>query len=334
MCSRAPSARDIRRWANMFRALCSRGLGTSYSLQTAFEHIYVQQTDEMEEQQAARNAFQDRVHGIQAAADANQSWFQPGGWPLPLTLGIFAGSSEVAAALRDCSVFLFWLARLSSSGAAAVSDLASLGASGIGAAVVIPGPQLGNLLLGHDHGPLRAQDANDSTSRAKSWAMLTAAMHVYLERSAAHAHYSMWALACLEQCRAVAALTQQPVASHIDDAAEVVRAFSAHALCEDGAMGARLMEAVSVAVLLQRAAKQGGVSMKEAASTLLQLSQWRHANPRNRSKLPATHPALDWLWPLFIAAQALEEWLLAPECPFAWSTVIDEKVRNGPLEMR
>ncbi|GAB4814208.1 hypothetical protein N2152v2_001254 [Parachlorella kessleri] len=88
-----------------------------------------------------------------------------------------------------------------------------------------------------------------------------------------------------------------------------------------------LQAAVESAVLLRAAVAEGeGEAGPRAPTTLLQLSHWRFQHPKERTRRPVPHPAVDWLYPLLQAVQGVEESLVPPTSHLPWSSRLAEQV--------
>lgn len=343
---RPPSLRELVRWVALVRNLCSRGLDAEISVHKAFESIYIQPCDDGILREEGRNVFNNTC-AADLPAGPNELWFQPGIWPLPLTVGAFASDSAAMCVNRDLAHVLQWAGRLALAATAnpasvmpapAFSASSILNHSALALSVVFPGEKLACLLLGQPAEPedeiMVTGDDDGSDQSALATAAFVQALHVYMERGAGEALHESWAASILSQCAevlkpalengagtttsssSIQIVMGSDVASHLTDAIQSLGVYFSNPLVSSDPLSpklAALRTAITTAVALQRASLQAGSGTREANRTLLQLSSWRFENPGSRNKMPIPHPVVDWLWPFLIAAQACEESLLAQQ---------------------
>jgi midasin len=344
---RPPSLREMVRWVGLVRNLCSRGLDADTSMQKAFESIYIQPCDDANLREEGQNIFQA------CAADCpalDELWFQPGAWPLPLTVATFAADSAAMSANRDLAHVLQWAGRLalgitatSQSGgdvsfpAPAFSASSNLSQSALALSIMLPGQKIAQLLLGQsaeeDDELMIDDEALSSEQPALAVATFVQALHVFMERGAGESLHQSWAASILSQCAevmkpllenggpptsssSIQMVMGSNVASHLTDAIQSLGVYFSNPSVSATLFGSKLTAlrtAITTAVALQRASLQASSGTREANRTLLQLSSWRFENPGSRNKLPVPHPVVDWLWPFLNAAQACEESLLGQQ---------------------
>jgi hypothetical protein len=316
-------------------------------MQKAFESIYIQPCDDANLREEGQNIFQA------CAADCpalDELWFQPGAWPLPLTVATFAADSAAMSANRDLAHVLQWAGRLalgitatSQSGgdvsfpAPAFSASSNLSQSALALSIMLPGQKIAQLLLGQsaeeDDELMIDDEALSSEQPALAVATFVQALHVFMERGAGESLHQSWAASILSQCAevmkpllenggpptsssSIQMVMGSNVASHLTDAIQSLGVYFSNPSVSATLFGSKLTAlrtAITTAVALQRASLQASSGTREANRTLLQLSSWRFENPGSRNKLPVPHPVVDWLWPFLNAAQACEESLLGQQ---------------------
>jgi hypothetical protein len=330
--NRPPSTRELKRWADLFQALASRGINASEAHLAAYEHVYHAYHSSFDGEHATTPKYPD-------PGRADTPWLTPGGWPVPMTAQAAVMDSRTAVALRDIGPVLWWAGNIACSGNTQerlarfnASVLASaIGAGGFGMVAVLPGQWLAAVLTSNEDAPVTSQPVNtDQFAILESMASLEHAAVVFMERS--QRHHQTWAAALLRQCIAVCDIAGSTSTAKLVDVNSALHAYFAHPLCstsshvppplealeQTSAKLPFLRVAVIHAVVLQRIAAVGDIAQADNDGlTLLQLSHWRFAHPKARSRFPIMHPAVDWLWPVLTALQALEEALLeAPEDSF------------------
>jgi hypothetical protein len=348
---RPPSLRELIRWVGLVRNLCSRGLGAETSVENAFQSIYIQPCDDVHLREEGQNIF--HTCAAEWPAAAGELWFQPGAWPVPLTVEAYAADSAGMSANRDLAHVLQWAGRLALGATANLSggDISFPGPAfsasfnrsqaALALTIMLPGQRLAHLLLGQSaeqEGDITMADDDDEVSeqqQALAVATFVQALHVFMERGAGESLHQSWAASILAQCAEVikpslengvqadttsSCSTQivmgSNVASHLTDAIQSLGVYFSNPMVSSNALStklAALRTAIITAVALQRASLQAGSGTRQAECTLLQLSSWRFENPGSRNKLPLPHPVVDWLWPFFSAAQACEESLLGKQ---------------------
>ncbi len=347
---RPPSLRELVRWVGLVRNLCSRGLDAETSIQKAFESIYIQPCDDANLREEGQNIFHSCTADWPAAP--GELWFQPGAWPLPLTVAAFAADSAAASANRDLAYVLQWAGRLALGITAnpsggdislpAIDSAASnLSQAALALSIMFPGQKLSQLLLGRsteEEDEIMVDDDEDEVSEQPALAVATfvQALHVFMERGADQSLQQSWAASILSQCAEVMKPLLENggqtdttssssiqmmamgsnVASHLTDAIQSLSVYFSNPLVSSNLSASKLAAlrtAILTAVALQRASLQAGSGTREANRTLLQLSSWRFENPGSRNKMPVPHPVVDWLWPFLTAAQACEESLLSQQ---------------------
>ncbi|KAG7670517.1 hypothetical protein KSW81_003079 [Nannochloris sp. 'desiccata'] len=347
---RPPSLRELVRWVGLMRNLCSRGLGAETSIQKAFESIYIQPCDDINLREEDQNIFYTCAADCPAAA--RELWFQPGTWPVPLTVAAYAADSAAMSANRDLAHVLHWAGRLAlcatanpyggdvSIPASAFSASSNLSQAALALSIILPGQKMGQLLLGQSaeqEDEIMITDDDDEVSEqeaALAVATFVQALHVFMERGAGESLHQSWAASILSQCADIkkpllengvqadtsSSSTQMVmgsnVASHLTDAIQCLGVYFSNPMVSSNMFSdtlAALRTAITTAVALQRASLQASSGTCQANRTLLQLSSWRFENPGSRNKMPVPHPVVDWLWPFLSAAQACEESLLGKQ---------------------
>lgn len=362
---RAPSLRELVRWVGLVRNLCSRGLRAEISFLKAFESIYIQPCDDVNLREEGKKIFHTCV--AECPATARELWFQPGAWPVPLTVEGYAADSAAMTVNRDLAHVLQWAGRLALGATAKPSGgatsfpgpafSASLNQSqaALALTIMLPGHKVAQLLLGQSaeqEDEIMMADDDDISEQQGALAAATfvQALHVFMERGAGDGLHQSWAASILSQCIEVvkpllesgiqadttsSSSTQlmmgSDVASHLTDAIQSLGVYFSNPLVSSNMFStklAALRTAITTAVALQRASLQAGCGTRQAERTLLQLSSWRFENPGSRNKMPAPHPVVDWLWPFFSAAQACEESLLGKQQQDTDGSVVSSELLN------
>ena len=308
------------------------------ALSKAFESVYVQPCDDSLGREARRDIFAACFAEFEEESCTSELWFNPGTWPTPLSVEAYTADSASANANRDLSHVLDWAGKLVVTAVDVAEEDGTLAASclrhdmALGVSALIPSGTLGDMLLGRSTPkPFSVGDPHQAAIAATS---LGLALQIFMERGAGHYIHQSWAASMLTQCAKLVkelvvgsaadmrCVNGTDVGSHLTDAMQCLAAYFSNALLSSTPKSPRLVylrPAICIAVALQRVAAQSAINLPEASKTLLQLSCWRFENPGSRSKLPAPHVAVDWLWPFFTAAQTSEEVLLGPSSSVAWS---------------
>ncbi len=329
---RAPSLRELKRWARLAAALAGRGWEAWAALAHGFEHVYVRPETLAAARAEARAALEAHCSRPGAAA-RREPWFRPAVWPVGLGASAFAADSALAAAARDAGPALLWLGRLAAGEAelppAQLAD-ATAAALGLAATAMLPGEALRGVLA-VDFGEAADLDADDAEAPAVAAGLgaALAAVHQCADRAVGREGtplHATLAAALLERAEAFAgrALHERPAvgAAHVCGlAAQLLASLLAHPLAAARAAGAavpaRKWAALHAAAEAAAALRQCAASVAAGVNlpTLLQLSCWHFQRPKERARSPAPHAAVDWLWPLLQAVQACEEGLLGADTP-------------------
>jgi hypothetical protein len=289
---KAPSLRELHRWAELTAALCSRGWAYREAIRIGFQQIYLSpEYSAFPHVLENLGALFEELWREHCTNNNGQAFFSPCMWPVAQTVTALAEDSMAFAVARDGAVTLLHVSRLSAAelgelvpgNIAAEATLVTKHAWA--AAVLLPGKQLQQLLSGSDVHPNNSSGINAYLEAL--CALAAAGVSVQRENKDALQREG-WMAAATQQLRTLLLELQVPPSSRCWQALQLARNLHTALLSGSGWLAVQqgkqlqqpgepawfplIHQSMEASVLLEQASTE---APNDQPQSLLQLSYWR-----------------------------------------------------------